>query len=453
MYEYVILHVRFWLRVHTNNNPKHYSTLDDRKRQLWPCEKICSHFSLVCVPLLLLSMGSFSKAMLQVGPMISSKKMTWIGEKMLGYFHPNNNGKVTMDIRICIEIIYWIAFLNWNKFSAQSNCSNHVAKIIINQNQWCSLSRDFTSSLSHSDSNVRSFQCRTIIHSITGHGNHFSVFFKAWMTRNFASGNMRAKYIFTFSLLPASVRQSCSLSGTGQTLLRMLYSNLSGNTFCCFRKISWSSSRWCRHDENSGSHPRCSFCGSLKSDQLRNSHLNWSEVGPSVFIHFSLQQVHDILSRPFLPQLILPSFYFFESRLFLPSGAPLQAINRFPFRLRKYVIIGLIPKADIHESFYIVWTNENFQVLHKRATIAFSIGSNGSGSMRDGHIPESHPLHRFHVLHPLGKFYWLRCIYFNKHHFIFSQCSGFVYTNNCSRTQRFHTVWGCLVSTFILIIR
>jgi hypothetical protein len=52
------------------------------------------------------STGSRSKKIEQVGPMINSRKITWIGVNMLGYFQPNNNGNEAVRIMgICIEII------------------------------------------------------------------------------------------------------------------------------------------------------------------------------------------------------------------------------------------------------------------------------------------------------------------------------------------------------------
>jgi hypothetical protein len=44
------------------------------------------------------STGSRSKNIEHVGPIISSRKIMWIGVKMFGYFQPNNNGSEAVKI-------------------------------------------------------------------------------------------------------------------------------------------------------------------------------------------------------------------------------------------------------------------------------------------------------------------------------------------------------------------
>ncbi len=49
--------------------------------------------------------------MLHVGPMISSRKITCIGVKMLGNFQPRNSGSDTVRmIGMWMEMMYCIAF-------------------------------------------------------------------------------------------------------------------------------------------------------------------------------------------------------------------------------------------------------------------------------------------------------------------------------------------------------
>lgn len=61
------------------------------------------------------SIGSFSKIMEHVGPIISSRKITCTGENILVYFQNNNKGIVTIKIiGICIDIMYCIAFLRFS---------------------------------------------------------------------------------------------------------------------------------------------------------------------------------------------------------------------------------------------------------------------------------------------------------------------------------------------------